>query len=1053
MISGSQFLVRVFRDGTLEGGGFPIASDLVLTCAHVVGSPSATVTIDAPALSGERKYEAVIEEWIGDAAEDLCVLRLTQETIPGLEPPALVVACDLLGDAWRVIGFPDRYDEGIEASRGVIGQRLPSGRIQLDSPTITGHAIAPGFSGAPVWDETMRAFVGIVAESDQQPGTKTATMIPLDAFAESFDVVANAMNEGFFGRWRRWEEAQRANIALQAALAEWPLHVQPAASKLWSAFSRENGWHVLVSDEIETMLDAAAGIDLPSRLYDVLDALQTIDCDVSYPQILDALRSTVPKTLVGDIRGLVRAEEERQRVSGNPLNISPRWMKLHRLQQAAWRLGRLAAEPRFARCFLLAGRFGSGKTHFLASLLNASSFGLHLPVVINGDDIGDAILAAARSAGEIEWKSLADLDAMLSLLSERGEIDLDLFAHFDDIDTAIRRTPSLLPNIVSFIDTHTSLHSLRYIMTIQDAQYDRVATQFQFWQRQTAVGARYEDDDEPAAVAHAGGWVILDDLNEQHETGQAIMRAGLLPQMHHELELEHGKRMLAHPLTAVILTNLGGRMGAVSLNFPEFVDDFWRRRKATLDPTPFSLLDVDEAIALLAHLVANIGETPFVRHLLQRVSERSLELFGVVWTAERFNAVLDVIQTANLIRIELAVRDDPASRRLLLLFETFWSHHLAIMLMRVLKGMTSAKKINRALRSWFEKPSLASLAEGTLELLIFLLLRSDAENGEDRTSPVVRAAFAGQGLSPAAPWLAGAHLAPELQKRFLDDGLPSITPASPLRSTFAFLYFLRNADVSPGEQLAASSRSFEAVATHKLSTYYFYFFERAIERFTSASDLAGALLAMEGVEPVGITPSLGSSAAAALSGLLRTSAVLDVLVSDYLRPLSMRGPAPRLKDQAWHRFFFREWLLHFVLTDLAERLSITLYDILRGQAWYDAGKIGIRFPISRDMEREANIALGAKYRRMRDWRDRQAYQDKLRSMIDSEDILDRVAAFFIIRHTEPPGDTDRVVVRHEFRSMLDLLSRDSQVVGRVASFAGLFAANVPHFVPPRRVRK
>src|SRR5205814_158043 len=120
-----------------------------------------------------------------------------------------------------------------------------------------------------------------------------------------------------------------------------------------------------------------------------------------------------------------------------------------------------------------------------------------------------------------------------------------------------------------------------------------VAAQSEFWLRQTAVGAGSEDDDETGRVSHAGGWIILDDLNERAETGQRILSEGLLESRHHEVELAYGKRMLAHPLTAVILVSLGGQAGAVSLNFPEFVDDFWRRRKATLDPGPLTIADLD----------------------------------------------------------------------------------------------------------------------------------------------------------------------------------------------------------------------------------------------------------------------------------------------------------------------------------------------------------------------------------------------------------------------------------------------------------------------------
>ncbi len=94
--------------GVRVGVGFLVASDLALTCAHVVSRATADndsgvgaqVALDLPLVpashsaSGARSVRAVVERWqppADDGSGDIAVLRL-RETLPEGQPARMVEA-------------------------------------------------------------------------------------------------------------------------------------------------------------------------------------------------------------------------------------------------------------------------------------------------------------------------------------------------------------------------------------------------------------------------------------------------------------------------------------------------------------------------------------------------------------------------------------------------------------------------------------------------------------------------------------------------------------------------------------------------------------------------------------------------------------------------------------------------------------------------------------------------------------------------------------------------------------------------------------------------
>ncbi|AOR36307.1 hypothetical protein BFF78_39320 [Streptomyces fodineus] len=203
---------RAHGDGA-AGAGVLVGTRHVVTCAHVLdkqfgredpgpgrspAAPAEVVVVEFPFAdrigSPGTRMRATVVGWVPIAADgsgDAALLELESEIDlpPDLEPEPeqkTSVACTpaplacppgLSGHPFSVHGFP----HGSPAARQVTGVvRGASGEegpwVQLDPEGAAGWAIELGFSGAPVFDKSREAVVGIVVIRDDH---RTGHMIPM----------------------------------------------------------------------------------------------------------------------------------------------------------------------------------------------------------------------------------------------------------------------------------------------------------------------------------------------------------------------------------------------------------------------------------------------------------------------------------------------------------------------------------------------------------------------------------------------------------------------------------------------------------------------------------------------------------------------------------------------------------------------------------------------------------------------------------------------------------------------------------------------------------
>ncbi|MER5262762.1 trypsin-like peptidase domain-containing protein [Actinosynnema sp. NPDC002837] len=186
----NQAVVRVrSADGGVVGAGFLVASDLVVTCAHVVGSAQTAVRLEFPLVPGIPGGLARVVEWRPEL--DVALVRLPAP-VPGTAPAPVIN----LGDGWhrpvRVFGFPRDNDDGVWLTARLLG---PTGagwvQVEVDAG---GQRVRQGFSGAPVWDDDAGGIVGMAVAA--QPRATTAYCLPPSTFLDGVSALVPSPYRG-----------------------------------------------------------------------------------------------------------------------------------------------------------------------------------------------------------------------------------------------------------------------------------------------------------------------------------------------------------------------------------------------------------------------------------------------------------------------------------------------------------------------------------------------------------------------------------------------------------------------------------------------------------------------------------------------------------------------------------------------------------------------------------------------------------------------------------------------------------------------------------------
>ncbi len=205
-------LVRIrTTDGHVVGAGFLVGGRHILTCAHVirlalglpdspVDLPQGLVSFDFPLVPPRTLLTASVIQWcppLPDGRGDIAGLELQCDPPSAAEVVRFAPAEDLWEHPFRTFGFPAGYDDGVWATGRLLG-RQATDWVMIEDIKAQGFAVAPGFSGTPVWDTRLQGVVGMVVAASRPTDLKAAFVLPLDVLVAAWPLIEPVTRQRIF---------------------------------------------------------------------------------------------------------------------------------------------------------------------------------------------------------------------------------------------------------------------------------------------------------------------------------------------------------------------------------------------------------------------------------------------------------------------------------------------------------------------------------------------------------------------------------------------------------------------------------------------------------------------------------------------------------------------------------------------------------------------------------------------------------------------------------------------------------------------------------------
>jgi WD40 repeat protein len=199
------------RDPTKWGTGFFVASDVLLTCWHVVKDVQDQVVLVQQHLQTERSDQGLCWTDLGEAKLleacglwDLALLKFTRPLntpTHGRDTPELRVVLPLgeedpaIGIKLATTAFPEDGGGAHDATYEASGRTTPEGQ-HLEFLRIKSDGVVRGFSGSALLDLSTKMVCGVIARN-QLPGGASdgGQAIPIDVFRSAFPIHGESVLE------------------------------------------------------------------------------------------------------------------------------------------------------------------------------------------------------------------------------------------------------------------------------------------------------------------------------------------------------------------------------------------------------------------------------------------------------------------------------------------------------------------------------------------------------------------------------------------------------------------------------------------------------------------------------------------------------------------------------------------------------------------------------------------------------------------------------------------------------------------------------------------
>lgn len=1074
------------RQQVAYGSGFFVGPGLILTCAHVVkqkvlGGPIAI------RWQGDI-YPGVLERVIPnpcpkDEAIVFPDVALVAVTVSTAHPCVLLEEGCEPNDELYAFGFTKERPTGepvttFAVDRAGFGQDPDPDRLLLK---FKDEVIPEGLSGAPLLNLRTAAVCGMVKTTRNKAapfgGYAVRSEVILTHFSDlqclqrrfhkqhsQWMSAAGRYSAAVSARWLAWEdEVCRKHFWPQIDFHDYHRSVLPSPLLgVWEQFIRQRGWHDLLDSCLQRLIESG---DHPS-LAPLVTPFKAIDCKKNYRKLLTEVREREPLQLVIELTSVIKSllkkmDQARERRLEVAFSSQDKEL-LHSAQSlraAAEDLQKILKTP-FGRCFCVMGALGSGRTHFIASLLGevgedgAPREYFLLPLSFPPADIDLAawLLPQLREVSGVRWQSLEECDADLSAHGKRVVVVID------DLQALWYAQPSFDEKLRHLVEATTQLHSLYWLFAVHDTAYDTVCRHKAFWEAYGYV----IDDINPCcegagptayAVGHRNGWLMLNELNRADNFGFRLLKALKKDQLAADLVAGQAKvvQYLAAPFLAWIVESLSDSVDVtslVTLNFVGFLDRFWDNRLKCANITdirPLSNNQIKECVRHLAEFFVKQGNfTPPRTDAINILGPND-----ITWGNTALGALEKMSLLTALPSTSTDEWDEP--ERIQLQFEVFWHRHLAAQVRKIWEDRKCDIVAFRADVEDVLRSSTAShVREGIWEF--FLLLTDDSANKvparREAAWQVWRLALeqttsAEQAVLPAqAVFFAGARASVWMQKRLfahiLNDGLA----CGFSRLLFGLMHFLSESDVvSFADRIRLLRPHYGQIQKSDLTPYYLFLSQRLVRRETELEALLTAMHHFAGSQVMGVEVSSELAKMCCDRVVELTYGRSGDVVRAIVRYLADDGSIAEeeyssiaKKPRGCH--FFREWVLNLFCKWLVQKEGVEAFPFFVRYIGYSTDRSRLPRHVAAEAEREITLAFGHWYCHLRkydrhDKQDISFYRQLVERLFRGEDGVPPTAAlkktaYFLIRHSGPIDEKTAHVDRH-FERIVREIRQDSMM--------------------------
>lgn len=929
-------------------------------------------------------------------------------------------------------------------------------------PVLVGGAMLPEEIKLPV---SMRPLLGY--DVFELNGRQEEYAFKISSLCK-YLVQACRSSDDLVDSWGRWlkEKGKRVvadnlNLSGQNIKSRLNLYI--------NRFLTKKDWEEGIRDQIERVMEDGKDFLLLSKC---LHDLSQIDLSDDYETIAEKISSLIKPKLFAII------EERIQEIRNESGEDTPETSTLKKLKQAVDVLQNMVKLPKFEKCFLLIGDYGAGKSHFIYHLIEegVENNVFYCPVDLtelhmsNGrldQVILDQIYAAS---GFWRWDGLSDIDIFMRYHLPGSKVVIIL----DDLQKLLKVDPAYGKSLFNFVRSNNRLRTFHYIFSLQESDYDQLGRFEPLYRRYAFLPFSTEETNETERV-DIGGWINLNKINLDNETGVKMLREKRRETQFGDLThldfTENRKRVVAtlsHPLIASLMIALD-LFNPADLVYIDLLNNYWEKRIAELDAsTKVGRGEIEDTVFFLSRSLSKSGtflsEYTWLLNQIQNeakdseIKDRSVAKLALA-TLAQFN-LLRIIEATR------ALGEGYVSKKILLLFESFWELNMANRLLEDVQDAIPLLPLDEALAQLevaLAKIPSEHIKEEVYEFFFLLVDNALAENKQKKPNfrtALCKETFEMELLPKTSLLLAGPKTSSESTQRLIYNHAQHNLKNPDQRSLFALMYFLSGirAKLSPLQVIKQLQQFIPDIHRYGLSSYYIFVVSKFLNSIRDNDELAECMQYLSGCEMFGseFTSTVGKFAFEIMKR--NCGETPEVLLSSlylYLRKNDQQAKSEqRLGKPPEQIFYFRQWVLYPFCDHVINAMGIPAYHFLKKNTWYlpDINKICRH--IAFEMEMQASLSFGHWYRRNKNnSKLRNEYCKLVEGLVSSSSTNTKRVGFYMMRNTRITSQDEDLKIDAEFRPYLETLYRDLQMANLVKERLDDFRANLDEAFLSKQVQR